>query len=182
MVSSEEDEYAARVTQVLAALEISPALVARRGLEICREPTELVTAEIGADGREHLLAPAAAAAWSRMATAAGEDGVVLRIASAYRTLERQAAILRGKMERGMPLEQILCVNAPPGYSEHHSGRAVDICTPGSPPLETEFEQTEAFSWLCAHAGDYGFSLSYPRDNPQGYLYEPWHWCYQSAVA
>ena len=162
---------------VLAEFAISPALLAQRGLEICREPLQLVTVEIDPDGREHQLVPAAAAAWIRMANAASADGVVLRIASAFRTLDRQAAIIRRKLERGASIEQILCVSAPPGYSEHHSGRAVDVYTAGSPPLEPEFEQTEAFRWLSSHASKYGFALSYPRDNQQGYSYEPWHWCY-----
>jgi D-alanyl-D-alanine carboxypeptidase len=177
MAAGAPDEYAARVADALAEFAISPAQLAKRGLAICPEPSELVTAETDAEGREHLLAPAAAAAWARMARAAGEGGVVLRIASAFRTLERQAAIIRGKLERGMSIEQILRVSAPPGYSEHHSGRAVDVCTPGCPPLEPEFERTEAFEWLSSRANRYGFALSYPRDNQHGYSHEPWHWCY-----
>ena len=27
----------------------------------------------------------------------------------------------------------------------------------------------------AKAGDFGFSMTYPRDNPWGISYEPWHW-------
>lgn len=140
----------------------------------------LVTAETDGEGREHRLVPAAAAAWSRMAGAAGDDGVVLRIASAFRTLDRQAEIIRGKLKRGVSIEEILRVSAPPGYSEHHSGRAVDVCTPGCPPFEPEFERTEAFEWLSSRANGYGFALSYPRGNRQGYSYEPWHWCYRAT--
>jgi len=180
MTASALDEYATRVADALAEFAISPVLLAQRGLEICPEPSELVTAETDADGREHRLVPAAAAAWPRMVKAAGEDGVVLRIASAFRTLDRQAAIIRGKLQRGVSIEQILCVSAPPGYSEHHSGRAVDVYTPGCPPLELEFERTEAFEWLSSRAKGYGFALSYPRHNQQGYSYEPWHWCYSAT--
>ena len=25
------------------------------------------------------------------------------------------------------------------------------------------------------AGAFGFSMTYPRDNPWGIIYEPWHW-------
>jgi D-alanyl-D-alanine carboxypeptidase len=67
------------------------------------------------------------------------------------------------------------VNAAPGHSEHHTGRAVDIATPGSRPLTEEFEQTDAFRWLSSRAVEFGFSLTYPRDNPWGIAYEPWHW-------
>lgn len=180
MAAGALDEYAVRVTDALAEFGISPARLAQRGLEICAEPAMLVTAETDGEGREHRLVPAAAAAWSRMAGAAGDDGVVLRIASAFRTLDRQAEIIRGKLKRGVSIEEILRVSAPPGYSEHHSGRAVDVCTPGCPPFEPEFERTEAFEWLSSRANGYGFALSYPRGNRQGYSYEPWHWCYRAT--
>ena len=68
-------------------------------------------------------------------------------------------------------------SAPPGCSEHHTGRAVDIGTPHCKVLDEEFEQTEAFDWLVRFAGKFGFRLSYPRGNSCGYAYEPWHWCF-----
>ena len=67
------------------------------------------------------------------------------------------------------------MNAAPGYSEHHTGCAVDIATPGSRPLTEEFEDSQAFRWLTDNAGKFGFSMSYPRNNPAGFIYEPWHW-------
>lgn len=69
------------------------------------------------------------------------DGVAVRIVSAFRSVDRQAEIVRDKLARGLSLEAILCVSAPPGYSEHHSGRAVDVTTEGMPPLEVEFEDS-----------------------------------------
>ena len=77
--------------------------------------------------------------------------------------------MRAKLARGQSIDEILSVSAPPGYSEHHSGRAVDVTTDGVRPLELEFEGTAAFTWLSRHAGRFGFSLSYPRQNPYGYL-------------
>jgi D-alanyl-D-alanine carboxypeptidase len=174
------DEYAARVAAALEELAISPALIAQRALEICREPLELVRAETDAEGREHLLVPAAAAAWRQMAEDAAEDDVVLHIASAFRTVDRQIEIIRRKLQRGLSLAQILRVSAPPGYSEHHSGCAVDISTPGCPFFEPEFERTEAFAWLSSRAKQYGFVLSFPPNNPYEYSYEPWHWCFRAA--
>ena len=73
------------------------------------------------------------------------------------------------------VSDILSVNAAPGYSEHHTGRAIDIASPGSRPLTEEFEDSAAFRWLERNAAGYGFSMSYPRDNPGGFIYEPWHW-------
>ena len=62
-------------------------------------------------------------------------------------------------------------------TEHHTGRAVDVMTPGGPILEEAFEDTDAFRWLARHACRFGFRLSYPRGNAHGFAYEPWHWAW-----
>jgi len=162
---------------LLEALGISPSLIAARGLEPCTEATELEVAERGADGKEHLLVPAAAQAWQRMKQAADAEAIHLFIVSAFRTIDRQVEIIQRKLSAGQNIEDILCVSAPPGFSEHHTGRAVDIGTAGAPNLQPDFEATPAFSWLMEHAGQFGFKLSYPTGNSHGYRYEPWHWCY-----
>jgi len=166
------------VQDLLASLDIGPARIAQKKLVYQPEPAELVIAEVGDDGREHRLTPATAAAWHAMSAAALADGVILKIESAFRSIERQAEIVRAKLEGGLSLDAILEVSAPPGYSEHHTGRAIDVTTDGVPPLEDEFEKTEAFRWLSANAGPFGFRLSYPAGNPNGYAYEPWHWCHK----
>lgn len=170
--------YEHRVRSVLESLGISPGILAGRSLTLCEEASELVAAETDARGRLHQLVPAAAAAWGEMKVAAAATGIVLHIASAFRSVDRQAEIIRSKLRAGVPLERILAVNAPPGYSEHHTGRAVDVTTPGAAALEEEFEATEAFRWLAANGSSFGYSLSYPRHNKQGYSYEPWHWCHK----
>ena len=73
------------------------------------------------------------------------------------------------------VQEILSVNAPPGYSEHHTGQAIDITTPGYEPVEEVFETSPAFAWLSREAGRFGFSMPYTRENPYGIVYEPWHW-------
>jgi D-alanyl-D-alanine carboxypeptidase len=157
------------------------ALVAR-GLHACAEASCLEVAEVAADGREHLLIEQAAAAWRALKAAARDDGISLFIVSSFRSIERQAQIIRRKLAAGQSIEDVLKVCAPPGFSEHHSGRAVDVSTPGVPVLTVEFEQTAAFAWLAAHAAVFGFLLSYPCGNAQGFLYEPWHWCFHGAQA
>ena len=165
------------MTSLLASLGISPDALAARGLVLHPEATALEIAETGEGGREHLLTPAAAEAWRALSEAARSDGVDLRIVSAFRSVERQAEIVRAKLRRGLSLEAILSVSAPPGYSEHHSGRTVDLTTEGVRALEVEFETTAAFAWLSRNAERFGFFLSYPRENPYGYAYEPWHWSF-----
>ena len=117
--------------------------------------------------------------------------------SGFRSYEYQAALIRKKINAGQSITDILEVNAAPGHSEHHTGLAVDIATPGSRPLTEEFEASDAFRWLEANAHRFGFSMSYPRDNAwgiiyeqcpvprlvddapgvvaRGIIYEPWHW-------
>lgn len=171
-----------RVSLALEALGIPAALIAQLQLPFYPEGQELVVAERDAGGREYLLIPEAAKAWAAMKQAALQEDVVMEVVSAFRDIDRQSAIIRAKIDRGMPFEKIFTLSAPPGYSEHHTGRAVDINTPGCIATEEEFENTEAFRWLSANAARFGFTLSYPRGNASGFIYEPWHWCFQQAIA
>ena len=152
-----------------------------RGLRRVREPREL--AFIGHDmhGRPQWLAPRAARAWLRMRAAAARDGIELQVASAFRSIDYQLGILQRKLARGQTIDEILRVSAAPGYSEHPSGRALDVTTPGFSALEEEFERSAAFAWLVSNAKTYTFHLSYPRDNPHAIAYEPWHWCWSSRT-
>lgn len=166
------------LADLLAELGITPDILRTKRLPAYDVAAEVVLAETGSDGTRHMLVAGAAKAWQGMKQAALSDGVVLEIVSAFRTLEDQAAIIRDKLARRMPMERILMLSAPPGYSEHHTGCALDINTPGCVPREEPFEDTAAFAWLTEHAGRYGFHLSYPRGNTVGFIYEPWHWCWQ----
>lgn len=139
------------------------------------DATELVDVGPNLVGRMQRLAPRAAASWQAMVDGAGRDGVRLMIVSGFRSFDYQAELIRNKLTTGQHIAEILKVNAAPGYSQHHSGLAVDIATPGSRPLTDEFEGTEAFVWLQENAHEFGFSMSYPKGNPEGFIYEPWHW-------
>lgn len=145
------------------------------GPPIFDEALDLVDIGPNLVGRVQRLTPATAADWQAMVEAAAADTVILMIVSGFRSVEYQAQLIRKKINAGQEIEVILKVNAAPGYSEHHSGQAVDIATPGSRPLTEEFEATAAFQWLSESAGHFGFSMTYPRDNPWGFIYEPWHW-------
>ncbi len=163
----------------LAELGIEPQQLAARGLLEYAEPEALVVADSNDAGRIFELIAPAAVAWQALRDAAAADGVTLFLVSAYRSIARQHEIVAAKLARGQNINDILRVSAAPGFSEHHSGRAIDIGTPGSPVLEQEFENTPAFAWLLAHAAEFGYTLSYPPGNASGYLYEPWHWCWHA---
>jgi D-alanyl-D-alanine carboxypeptidase len=128
-------------------------------------------------GRMQRLAPGAATAWRAMEAAAAAEGVTLLLVSGFRSIDYQARLFRKKINAGQSLSEILGVNAAPGFSEHHTGRAIDIATPGSRPLTETFEDSAAFRWLNGNAGRFGFVMSYPRNNAAGFIYEPWHWAF-----
>ena len=148
----------------------------------CAEESRLCDVGEDAFGRAVWLAEDAATAWIRMQSAAKEDGIRLLLLSGFRSVERQAEIIRRKLAAGQSLDAILRVSAYPGFSEHHTGRAIDIGSADSEHLSEEFESTREFEWLCAHASEYGFRLSYPRDNASGVIYEPWHWSMATSGA
>ena len=171
--------YEDRVRAALDALGIGLEIIRARSLPVCVEARGLVVAEVDARGREQRLVPAAADAWKAMKSAAARTGVGLHLVSSFRSFDRQCEIVREKLAAGQSLEEILSVSAPPGYSEHHTGRAVDIGASPDDPLEEAFERSHAYAWLAGNASRFGYLLSYPRGNRYGYRYEPWHWMHRA---
>lgn len=171
-----------RIAARLERLGLDDRYATRTGLPLVAEPSRLAFAGFDRYRRALWLDADAARAWRCMQSAAQRDGIALDAISGYRSHDYQLGIVDRKLARGLTLDAILEVNAAPGYSEHHSGRALDIGAPGQPPAEESFERTTAFAWLRQHAHAYGFTLSYPRDNPHGIVYEPWHWCHGGTVS
>ena len=152
-------------------------------IEACKlpfqgEPEDLIDAGLDYYGRKQKLAVNAKEAWIKMRTAAKNDGLNIQIVSGFRSIEYQCGIIRRKLSEGQRIQQILLVNAIPGFSEHHTGRAVDLHSGEGAPLDTAFESEPAFFGLIQNAEKFNFFLSYPKDNKEGIIYEPWHWCYQ----
>jgi D-alanyl-D-alanine carboxypeptidase len=170
-----------RLQERLDALDLdADAYAERTGLSLVPEPDWLAFAGFDRYRRPLWLHVDAARAWSRMQDAARRDDVILEAISGYRSHDYQLGIFERKRARGQGVDEILAVNAAPGFSEHHSGLALDIATPDEPPAEESFEATPAFAWLQDNARDHGFTMTYPRDNPHGIVHEPWHWAYSPA--
>ena len=129
------------------------------------------------DGRVKLN-KAAAQKFQQMEADAKAQGINLAIISGFRSVEAQNHLFFGiKEQRVQNAAKRAEVSAPPGYSEHHTGYAIDLGDARVPTthLSPKFENTAAFRWLEKNAAKYSFELSFPRDNPQGISYEPWHW-------
>ena len=169
-------DYLTRIRSIHRALGIPAGYPAQRQMPVQREARRLVIAARAADdGQPVRLTPRASAAWKRMQSAAARDGVALLPLSGFRSVARQTAIIRQKLADGQALPAILQLVAAPGCSEHHTGRALDLGTLKHTGLDADFAKTPAFRWLKRRAGEFGFRLSYPRNNRHGIAYEPWHW-------
>ena len=172
------ENYQLRLQKIHELLGILPQYRANTTLPIQSEA--LMLEYIGKDqfNRPQYLIPAAAQAWHAMREDAISAGVSLWVVSAFRSVEQQKNILKRKLNQGQLMEDILKINAAPGFSEHHSGRTLDLNTPECEPLNENFDQTSAYQWLNSHAGRFHFNLSYPKGNAAGIIYEPWHWTYR----
>ena len=129
----------------------------------------------------------AADAFLAMQAAAAKDGVTVWMQSGYRSVEYQEKLYTRKtryyLDKGFSKaeaqQRAAAIVNPPGCSEHNCGLAADLNSPEHTGLDEGFENTEAFRWLCTHAGDYGFILRYPKNAEAvtEITYEPWHWRY-----
>ncbi len=119
----------------------------------------------------------------RMRKDAKKEGVNLVFLSGYRSIKLQEEIFYSlKSIRNQNALERARVSAPPGYSEHSTGFAIDIGDANyrETDFEVEFENTEAFKWLKMNAAKYHFKLSFNKDNK--YIdYEPWHWRYEGSI-
>lgn len=126
----------------------------------------------------------AARALLALQRAAAADGVEIVVLSAFRSreLQRQLFFEVGAARNQSPQDRAR-VSAPPGFSEHSTGYAVDLGDARRPDtnLSARFETTPAFAWLAAHAARHHFLLSFPRGNRQGVSYEPWHWRFEGST-
>ena len=165
--------------KIFEELKISDELLVKNKLGRCEQLplNQLEIVDIDFEGKPFILEANAASSWRKMRTRAASEGIVLDPFSGFRSYKYQMQLIKRKLEKGKPLEMILTETAIPGYSEHHTGKAIDICTDGRYCLEESFENTRAFAWLTENARDFSFRMSYPRQNKIGIIYEPWHWLF-----
>lgn len=111
-------------------------------------------------------------------------GKPLLVDSGYRSSVYQAFVLIYRLQQNeFDLQKTLNEVAMPGYSEHGfpPRQAIDFITTDGIPSSKEvraFDQTSEYGWLLKNADTFHFHLSYPKNNPHGIMFEPWHWHYE----
>lgn len=112
-------------------------------------------------------------AFDKMAKAAKKEGIKLFILSGFRSYARQEYLFNRSLKT-KGLEHANKYVARAGSSQHQLGTAIDINS-----VDISFENTEEYAWLTKNAGDFGFSLSFPKGQEEktGYAFEPWHYRY-----
>lgn len=135
------------------------------------EPKELVPLSSGP-----LVTPATKEAYEHMVNDAKKEGYTIRGVSAYRSIDYQIEVYNRYLMQD-PKEVVDTYSARPGFSEHHTGRTIDLdnveCTMDN------FEHTKEAKWVAENAYKYGFIVRYPKgyEHITGYMYEPWHITY-----
>lgn len=127
--------------------------------------------------RTELLDVEAEQAFQKMKIDARAEGVALMPISGFRTIAAQQLLFARQIQRQGSAEAASRLSAPPGYSEHHTGYAIDIADEHQPDtdLKKTFQETDACRWLKVNSYRYGFEQSFPENNWQGVSFEPWHW-------
>ena len=146
------------------------------------EPTDLIDiSNQYAYGENQKLRSEAYEWYVTMFNMAKNDGIKIIVNSSYRPYKEQEEIYNDYLSR-YSQEHTDSYAARPGHSEHQTGYAVDIITPGY--KGDNFDQSEAFKWLENNAYKYGFILRYPKDKEKitGYNYESWHYRYVGQEA
>lgn len=115
-------------------------------------------------------------AFLSLASNALKDGYNIRAISTYRTYDYQNNLYSNYAKKD-GIDKADTYSARPGFSEHHTGLAIDVDN-----IKTNFnnfENTDEFKWMQENAYKYGFILRYPSDKVDitGYMYEPWHYRY-----
>ncbi|UER67744.1 M15 family metallopeptidase [Borrelia sp. BU AG58] len=104
---------------------------------------------------------------------ARENGLTIKIVSAYRTEEYQRFLFEHNVQNyGLKIAEKQ--SAVPNHSQHQLGTAIDFIK-----IDDNLLDTKPGKWIYENSLKYGFSLSYPKgyEKETGYKSEPWHYMY-----
>ncbi|QQU18171.1 M15 family metallopeptidase [Enterococcus casseliflavus] len=152
--------------------------------------SEIAQKDLGKLSNGYLVDQRIVSAYEKLADAAKAAGHPLVMVSAYRSVAYQEEIFNANvntlMSQGHTKEEAIRITkltfTEPGYSEHHTGLAVDVVDQDwyqnhtGELLNEGFGDTEGGKWLQAHAREYGFIIRYPKGKHAitQIDYEPWH--------
>lgn len=120
----------------------------------------------------------------KMKDDASKEGIYLNAFSTYRSYDRQVTLYNRYVSRDGKAAADR-YSARPGFSEHQTGLAFDICgTDSSLAANSGFDATKEAKWLKDNAYKYGFVLRYPEgyEDETGYMYESWHYRFVGTEA
>ncbi len=143
------------------------------------EPADLTTPNVEMRYNTWTMRAEASAALEQMFNAAAQEDIHLVMGSGYRSEAFQKVLYDNYVNRD-GVEKADTYSSRPGYSDHQTGLATDLCGQDSNyDLTQKFEETAEGQWLRVHAHEYGFIMRYPKDKDEitGYKYEPWHFRY-----
>lgn len=139
-------------------------------------PLTYTPGDLTSVGAGQLLRAEAASALTNLFTAAKTAGYTLVAESGYRSYVTQQSVYASEVKNFGQIKADT-ESAKPGYSEHQTGWAMDIASPGC--IEDCFGKTQAAQWVLDNAYLYGFIRRYPdnKTSVTGYRNEPWHFRY-----
>ena len=111
-----------------------------------------------------------------------KEGIYVDLDSARRSVAEQQRIMDDFTQK-YGADYALKTVAAPGYSEHHTGLALDLylIIDGKDVVENEdmIQYPEIWEVIHSKLADYGFILRYPDNTTDitGIIYEPWHYRY-----
>lgn len=126
----------------------------------------------------------AAEAFHQMVDKAAQEGVELKMTTAYRSYDFQKILFDNYVAQEGE-DQANTFSARPGQSEHQTGLAVDVTSPVVDyQLSNDYGKTKEGKWIADHAYEFGFILRFPKgkEDITGYQYEPWHLRYVGQAA
>lgn len=116
-----------------------------------------------------------ARAFRRMCLFAREQGIWLYATQGHRTVRAQQELIRHFTQRD-GAEEAMRRCAPAGFSEHHSGLALDV-NGGTWENGVGVRNGKlAWAWLAEHCFQFGFMIKNlkGKEHITGTRYEPWH--------
>lgn len=132
-----------------------------------------------------------AADYEAFSAAATKAGFPLVIISAFRSVESQVKVFNTNVSSLMSSNDMTEEEATaktketitePGYSEHHTGLALDVVDENwynsytTQVLDASYGDQAGAKWIAENAPKYGFIIRYLKDRQDitGITYEPWH--------